>query len=237
MTSNCANVDDIQCESIGTEDVLSMCVVPVKVQHSQFDKEIITFAMLDTFRQGIFVTKSLMEQLSVKGIPTYNKIKILIGHQAESSELVKGLLVTKASSQNQQQKRIRLPTAFYKKEIPVEPCEIAMSGKLQRWKYLERIFGEISNNENVKVDLLVRVNCLEELESLEVILNHDKGPYAFRTALGWCFVGPIKAQQQDVISCNGIGVIRAITQDTAEHHFESEKKCEDFGVKEMLKKM
>ena len=45
----------------------------------------------------------------------------------------------------------RLPVAFSKKEISVEPCEIATSGKLQRWKYLERIFGEIGNNENIKV--------------------------------------------------------------------------------------
>ena len=27
------------------------------------------------------------------------------------------------------------------------------------------------------------------------------------------------------------------TQDTGEHHFEIEKKSEDFGAKEMLKKM
>ena len=55
-TSNCANVYDIQYESIGTEDVLSMCVVPVKVQHNQSDKEIITFSMLDTCSQRAFVT-------------------------------------------------------------------------------------------------------------------------------------------------------------------------------------
>ena len=84
MTSNSANVDEIQCESIGTEDVLSMCVVPVKVHHNQSDKEIITFVMLDTCSQGTFVTQSFMEQLSIKGIPTSLKIKTLIGHQTES---------------------------------------------------------------------------------------------------------------------------------------------------------
>ena len=188
MTSNCANVDEIQCESIGTEDVLSMCVVPVKVHHNQSDKEIITFVMLDTCSQGTFVTQSLMEQLSVKGIPTSLKIKW-------------------------------------------------KSGKLQRSKNLDRIFGEIGNNENIKVDLLIGANCLEALEPHEVIPSQDKGSYAFRIALGWCVVGPMKAQQLDVISCNRIGVMKAVTQDTAEHHFEIEKECENFGVKEMLKKM
>ena len=98
VTSNCANVDDIQCQSVGTEDVLSMCVVPAKVQDNQSDKEIITFAMLDTCSQGAFVTQSLMEQLSIKGIATSLKIKILIGNQTKSSEIVKGLSVSKAAS-------------------------------------------------------------------------------------------------------------------------------------------
>ena len=48
---------------------------------------------------------------------------------------------------------------------------------------------------------------------------------------------PVKAQQLNVISCNRIGVTKASTQDIAEHHFEIEKKCEDFSVKEILKKM
>ena len=47
----------------------------------------------------------------------------------------------------------------------------------------------------------------------------------------------MRAQQLDVNSCNRIGVMKAGTQDTAEHHFEIEKKCEDFCVKEILKQM
>ena len=43
---NYGNVDGIHCESIGTEDVLSMCVIQVKVQHNQSDQETITFSML-----------------------------------------------------------------------------------------------------------------------------------------------------------------------------------------------
>ena len=81
-----------------------------------------------------------MEQLSIKGIPTSVKIESLIGHQAESSEIVKSLSVSKAASQNEQQKLIRLPAAFSKKEIPVKPFEIATNGKLQRCKYLISIF-------------------------------------------------------------------------------------------------
>ena len=121
-------------------------------------------------------------------------------------------------------------------EIPVESYEIATSGKLQRWNYLEMIFREIGNKENIKVDLLIGANCSEVLEPHEIIPSQDKGLYAFKIALGWCVVGPMKAQQLSVISCNRISVTRAGTEDIAEHHFEIEKKCEDFDAKEMLKK-
>ena len=94
--------------------------------------------------------ESLMEQLSIKSILTSVKVKTLIGHQTESSEIVKSLSVSKAASQNEQQKWIRLPTAFSKKEVPLEPCKITTG-------------------------------------------RRDKGPYAFRTALERCVVGPMEA--------------------------------------------
>ena len=46
IKNNCANIEDIQFESIRTGETLSMCVVPVKVQHKTSDKAIMMFAML-----------------------------------------------------------------------------------------------------------------------------------------------------------------------------------------------
>ena len=87
------------------------------------------------------------------------------------------------------------------------------------------------------MDLLIGANCLEGLEPVEVIPSQNDGPYAIRTTLGWCVVGPIKAQCHNVVSCNRIAVIKADSGKMAEHHFEIEKGCKDTGVKEMLKKM
>ena len=129
-----------------------------------------------------------------------------------------------AASQNEQQQWIKLPAAFSIKEITVESCEIATSGKLQRWKYAEKIFGEINNNKNIKVEVLIGANCLEALKPLEVIPSQDKGIYTFRTDLRCCVVGLIKAQQSWYARYCRIS-------------FWIEKKCEDFGLKKMLKKM
>ena len=87
------------------------------------------------------------------------------------------------------------------------------------------------------MNLLIGTNCLEALEPVEVIPRQNDGPYAIRTALGWCVVGPIKAQCHNVVSCNRIAVIKVDSGKMAEHHFEIEKGCEDIGGKEMLKKM
>ena len=88
---------------------------------------------------------------------------------------------------------------------------------------LEKIFKELGDNEDISVDLLIGANCLEGLEPVEVIPRQNDGPYAIRTALGWCVVGPIKAQCHNVVSCNRIVVIKAYSGKMAEHHFEIEK--------------
>ena len=109
---NCANIKDVQCESVRTIEVLSMSIVPVKVQHKNADKEIMTFAMLDTCSQGTFITNSLMEQLNVSGIQTFINIKTITGHQKESSYIVEGLSVSKATVSDGNPKWIKLPSAF-----------------------------------------------------------------------------------------------------------------------------
>ena len=104
---------------------------------------------------------------------------------------------------------IKLPSAFSKKEFPVDSCEIATARKLKKWDYLERISKELGDNEDISVDLLIGANCLEALEPTEVIPRQNDGPYAIRTALVWCVVVPIKAQYHNVVSCNQIAVIKA----------------------------
>ena len=89
-----------------------MCVVPVKVRHKNSDKEIMTFAMLDTCSQGTFITTSLMEQLNIFGIQTFINIKILVVYQKESSYIVEVLSVSKAAVSDGSPRWIKLPSAF-----------------------------------------------------------------------------------------------------------------------------
>ena len=102
---------------------------------------------------------------------------------------------------------------------------------------LKRYLKKLGDNEEISVNLLIGPNCLEALEPVGVIPRQNDEPYAIRTALGLCVVGPVKPQCHNVVSCNRIAIVKADSGKMAEHHFEIEKRCEDISVKEMLKKM
>ena len=87
------------------------------------------------------------------------------------------------------------------------------------------------------MDLLIGANCVEALQPLEVIPSQQEGPYAYKTILGWCVVGPIVNEKQDAVSCNRIAIFQAGNGSIAKHHFEVQNKCEEIRIKEMLRKI
>ena len=60
---------------------------------------------------------------------------------------------------------------------------------------MDKIQGEIHLGKDVNIRILIGANCSEALESEKVINSENGGPYAFKTVLGWCIVGPVKSSQ------------------------------------------
>lgn len=73
--------------SIGTNGVLSMCVVPAGIRHDETDKELIAFTVLDTCSQGMFTTEDLIKKLNSLGTKTSINIKNLTRHERQSSHI------------------------------------------------------------------------------------------------------------------------------------------------------
>ena len=68
--------------------------------------------------------------------------------------------------------------------------------------------------------MLTGANCMKALEPMEIIASQGGGPYAYKTNLGWCIVGPIVSNKSgEVLSCNRIAVTDAITGKLLSHHF------------------
>ena len=133
VESNCAYVGDSHNNHTGDLTVLSMCVVPVRIQHERSNKEVISFAMLDACNQGTFSTKKLMKDLGVEGTRPSINIKTLNGEEKQSTHILDGIKVWKLTPEaDKYQKWINLPSTYTKEEIPVDRSEIATPAKLKQ---------------------------------------------------------------------------------------------------------
>ena len=209
-----------------------MCVVPVQIRHPDSNEVLNTYAMLNNCSKDTFV-KEIIEALDITEAETRVTVKTLNGDVSQMTTVVENLKVARSLGKP---KWIKLPRAYTKQQLPIDEQKIATSYKAKRWNYLEGIANEICLNTDISVGLLIGVNCAEALESKVVIFSRDSGPYAVKTILGWCVVGPISysSKNGDNISCNCVSVEEAGSQNLGKHHFCVINKLKDTEIKDML---
>ena len=185
-----------------------MCVVPVQISHPDSNKVLDTYAMLENCSQCTFVKEEIIETLGITGAETRVTVKTLNGEISQMTTVFENLKVAGSLGKP---KWIKLPRAYTKPKLPVDEHEIATPAKVKRWNYLEGIANEICRNTDISVRLLIGANCAEALEPKEVISSRESGPYAVKTILGWCVVGPIScsSKNEDKVSCNHVSVEEA----------------------------
>ena len=162
-------------------EVISICVIPVKVKYKDTNSVYSTFAMLDNCSQGCFVNFSLVKNFRIKGYKTSVSVKTLTGGKA-TSFAVEVLKVSRTSGLDDEW--INIPKAYTKVDFPVDSSEIATPEKIKKWKYLHEISEEISQSADVKVEILIGANCPRALELVLIMARRDGGPYAMKTILG-----------------------------------------------------
>ena len=185
--------ENIACASTKfSAQVISMCVVPVVIKHKDSTKEIITHAILDSCSQGTFIVEDLGNPLEIDGIDTSVVVKPLNCQSQLKSKLVNGLAV---SNPIDKKFWIKLPHCYARKELPVDPEEIPTA-------------SETVQNPAVHAGVLIGANCLSALEPTEFIRSEAGGPYAYKTKLGWCIVGPIAKGNsgKETMTCSRIAV-------------------------------
>ena len=178
-----------------------MCVVPVIVRHKFSNRMIKTYAMFDTCSQATFAKMNLLSNLGIQGRKTSITVKTMNGEITKASEVIEDLEVTEASNKNEEKIWLKLPRTFTQEDLPVDSNEVATADKLAKWKYLDGIKDEINTDVNIEVTLLIGANCVRALEPRKVISSKNGGPYAFKTLLGWCIVGPMESQNKSTSAC------------------------------------
>ena len=208
----------VKCATVNTgTDVISMCVVLINGQYGNFGKVLETHALLHSCSQGTFILERLVNNLGVKGQKTSITIKTLNGEVTNEAMVVKEPKATSGNGDSHDW--LELPVTYTKKYLPVDKEDVATPSKLQQWKHLESIVGKISQKEDISVGLLIGANCAKALEPIDIIPSKNDGPYAFKTKLGWCIVGPVHGTSRKEICCNRIGVRQADTNEVGKHFF------------------
>ena len=144
--------------------------------------------MLDCCSQGTLINTDLARKLKTEAVQTTIKIKTLNGEESQETEAVSGLKVSKSSGERMS---IDLPVTYNKEDLRVYDEDVATPETIKKWKYLERIAGEITLGQCISIGLLIADNCSKALEPFKVIPSEQGGPYSFKTLLGWCIVGTI----------------------------------------------
>ena len=128
------------CASINSKfdvEVISMCVVPIKISHQDCKNTIRTYAMLDNCSEGSFIKQDLLRRLGLDGQKLSLNMKTLTGEKSEETQMVDNLKVAGVDKMNNDW--ISLPKVFSKKTLPVENKEVATPEKVSNRKYLVSI--------------------------------------------------------------------------------------------------
>ena len=80
---------------------------------------------------------------------------------------------------------------------------------------------------------------MKELEPTKIIQSEGSGPYAYKTRLGWCVVGPITCISKGITTSNHVAVrdVASSHLALASHHFAMEKSVKDVSLEEMFQAM
>ena len=133
-----------------------------------------------------------------------------------------------------------VPKAYSRSFLPAEREDIATPNKIKKWKYLNPITTEITQDDDIEVGMLIGTNCMKALEPVETIDNEDGGSFAHKSKLGWFIIGPIVSNKNgDALRCNGVAVKDAITGKLLPHHFVKDLgyKMRGVGVEEIFRKI
>lgn len=221
-----------------TKEVISMCVVPVTVQHrSNPHQRVKTFALLDNGSQATFIHQNLINQLEIEGSKTSLQIQTISGEVTEHCISITGLQVS-SDHLSLPVTIIDLPKTYSRPFLPVDVNEVPTAERLVKWNYLSSIFKFMPDASGIsEVGLLIGGNCPKALEPLQTIHSEQGGPYAYRSRLGWCVAGPMCIDQPIKISssCNRISVQKVDGNESiANHYFSVKEHVKDLSIKELF---
>ena len=191
------------CATNANIETTAMNIVMVRLfDERNPHREIIVYAALDNMSSACFVSREVWEKLGSPGEPAEIKMKTMTDESRQRTVAVSNLNVVSLYGNE----RIRLPKVYRQETLPIDINEIPSHRTLHQWPHLRRLITDMPDlDRTVPVGLLIGVNCPQALQPKDFIASVDQGPFAIRTALGWCISGPLQRHDSDLdietISC------------------------------------
>ena len=144
-------------------DIISMCIVPIKIRSGILKKEVPAYAMFGSCSQGYFMYKELVKELQLSGRKTALNLYTLNGEKSESAMTTEGIDVRGVGGNN---KWIKLPKMYSRTYLAVDKEEIATPNNIKQLDYLNVIASDITQTDDAQVWLLNGANCMKASEPL-----------------------------------------------------------------------
>ena len=224
-----------------------MCIVLAYVRHRDDPtKEISTYVLLDNDCTGCFGSREVLDVLAPDRLrPANVTIETINGRVQQMTKATDGLIVRCAEKHAAIYNSIdvQLPTTYCTDALPFGKDEMATVDKLSRWEYLKEVVKTLPEyNENIPFGLMIGGDCVKALEPHQVITSKEDGPFAYRTLLGWCVVGPVDCKSNGgTVQCHftnmRVDVQDVVTGNQTDHHFSMKPTVKDNAISDALNAM
>ena len=225
----------------------SMCVVRVRLRHTEDkeQKEVTCYALLDQDCTGCFASTSILSMFKPHLAHSNVSIDTVNGLVSREASSTVGLIVrcSEKHAAKYGSVDVKLPQTFSNDNMPFSKEDMPMEEALKRWKHMEEVSKSLAAyDERIPFGLIIGNNCKEALEPLQLVPSAEDGPFAYRTQLGWCVVGPsnksVTSSSHKILFTH----VRVHTQDVVtgmptSHYFLPSSKVEDTTVSDKLRAM
>lgn len=162
-------------------------IVPVLVSSVQEpQKEVLTYALLDTQSDSTFILEDLLKDLNVESQSVKLKLSTMTAvNTVLSSKSIRGLQVRGLHSE----KHLKVQQAYTRGFIPVDKSYIPTGKTALLWPHLKHLADQLPSLQDCEVGLLIGYDCPSALAPLEVVIGGENEPFAQRTELGWSIIG------------------------------------------------
>jgi hypothetical protein len=167
----------------------STMIVPVYLSHSSHpDREVLTYALLDTQSDMSYISEETASNLGISGVET----TIVLSTMTAENYPMKSARISGISARSHESDlNVPLPTLYSIDNIPVCKDNIPTPQMVNSWPHLQPVGNHLMPKSDCNIGLLIGYNCPRALVPREVIPPVGDGPFAMKTDLGWGIVGLI----------------------------------------------